>query len=74
MRTARLSRNGRSQAVRLPKELQFEGEELSIRREGDEVILDPLRPRAWPKGYWRRWGKASLHLDLVEPLPPGPDQ
>ena len=42
-----------------------------IRREGEAVILEPLSPRAWPKGYWRRWGKASRDLDLVDPLPPG---
>lgn len=71
MATAKLFRNGRSQAVRLPKEFRFEGTELSIRREGDAVILEPLRPRAWPKGYWRRWGKASRGLDLIEPLLPG---
>ena len=71
MPTAKLFRNGRSQAVRLPKEFRFEGDELSIRREGEAVILEPLRPRAWPKGYWRRWGKASLDLDLIKPLAPG---
>jgi antitoxin VapB len=71
MGTAKLFRNGRSQAVRLPKEFRFEGEELSIRREGEAVILEPLNPRAWPKGYWQRWGKASRDLDLVDPLPPG---
>ena len=71
MATAKLFRNGRSQAVRLPKEFRFEGTELSIRREGDAVILEPLRPRGWPKGYWRRWGKASKRLDLVAPLLPG---
>ena len=71
MATAKLFRNGRSQAVRLPKEFRFEGGEVSVRREGDAVILEPLKPRAWPKGYWRRWGKASLDLDLVEPLPGG---
>ena len=54
MGTAKLFRNGRSQAVRFPKEFRFEGDELSIRREGEAVILEPLRPRTWPKGYWRR--------------------
>jgi virulence-associated protein VagC len=71
MATAKLFRNGRSQAVRLPKEFRFEGTELSIRREGDAVILEPLRPRSWPKGYWGRWGKASRSLDPIEPLPSG---
>jgi virulence-associated protein VagC len=69
--TAKLFRNGRSQAVRLPKELRFEGEEVAIRREGDSVILEPLRPRTWPKGYWQRWGKASRGLKVPRPLAPG---
>jgi len=69
--TAKLFRNGRSQAVRLPREFRFEGGEVSVRREGDAVILEPLRPRAWPRGYWRRWGKATLDLDLIEHLPAG---
>ena len=71
MATAKLFRNGRSQAVRLPKEFRFEGAEVSVRREGDAVILEPVKPRAWPKGYWRRWGKATLDLALIEPLPAG---
>ena len=70
MATAKLFRNGRSQAVRLPKEFRFDGEELSIRREGEAVILEPLA-RSWPKGYWERWGKASKDLAPVDPLPAG---
>jgi hypothetical protein len=71
--TAKLFQNGRSQAVRLPKEFRFEGDAVSVRREGEAVILEPLRSRAWPKGYWRRWGRATRQLDIVEPLPPGGD-
>ena len=73
MATAKLFSNGRSQAVRLPREFRFEGDEVSVRREGEAVILEPLRPRAWPKGYWRRWGKATLDLEPIEPLPGGGD-
>lgn len=40
---------GRSQAVRLPKELRFEGDSVFIRREGDAVILEPAN--GWPEGY-----------------------
>jgi antitoxin VapB len=39
---AKLFRNGRSQAVRLPREFRFEGEQVRIRRVGDSVILEPL--------------------------------
>ena len=42
-RTAKLFKNGRSQAVRLPKEFRFEGKEVAIRRDPatGEVILAP---------------------------------
>ncbi len=39
-------KNGRSQAVRLPKEFLFEGDEILIREKGNDVILSPL-PRSW---------------------------
>ena len=47
-RTAKLFRNGRSQAVRLPQEYRFEGTEVFVRRDpatGD-VILS-RRPASW---------------------------
>jgi virulence-associated protein VagC len=69
--TAKLFRNGRSQAVRLPKEFRFEGEEVSIRREGENVVLAPVGKRRWPRGYWKSWGKASRGLGLVRPLSAG---
>lgn len=44
MQTAKLFKNGRSQAVRLPAEFRFEGEEVRIRRDPEtgDVILSPL--------------------------------
>jgi antitoxin VapB len=45
-RTAKLFKNNRSQAVRLPKEFQFDSQEVYIRKEGDDVILSP-RPADW---------------------------
>lgn len=44
MRTVSLFKNGRNQAVRLPKEFEFEGvSEVEISREGDALILRPAR-------------------------------
>jgi len=43
--TAKLFQNGHSQAVRLPKEFRFSGNEVAIRRVGDAVILTPLVSR-----------------------------
>jgi len=39
---ARIFWSGRSQAVRLPKEFRFKGDEVRIRRHGNAVILEPL--------------------------------
>lgn len=50
--TTTLFTNGRSQAVRIPKELRFEGKEISIRRLGDGVLLLPVKASTWPKGFF----------------------
>lgn len=40
--TAKLFRNGRSQAVRLPKEFRFEGDVVRIRKVAQGVLLEPI--------------------------------
>jgi antitoxin VapB len=39
---AKLFRNGRSQAVRLPKEFRFEGDRVRVRRVPEGVLLQPI--------------------------------
>ncbi len=46
MQTAKLFINGRSQAVRLPKEFQFKGGDVLIQKVGDAVILVP-HEKSW---------------------------
>ncbi len=41
MKTAKLFKNGQSQAVRLPKEFRFDGEDVFIQRLGEYVMLVP---------------------------------
>lgn len=55
MTTAKIFWTGRSQAVRLPKEFRFDGDEVRIRRRGNAVILEPIQ-KTWD------W------LDTIEPL------
>ncbi len=43
MKTAKLFKNGDSQAVRLPKEFRFSGTEVWIRKSGNAVVLLPKR-------------------------------
>lgn len=46
MKTAKVFRSGNSQAVRIPKEFQLEGDEVEIRRKGNALILLP-KSRSW---------------------------
>ena len=40
--TAKLFRNGRSQAVRLPREFRFDGDRVRVRRSGRGILLEPM--------------------------------
>ena len=58
MDTARIFLSGRSQAVRLPKEYRFEGDEVVVRHFGNGVLLLPLR---------EPWAMLEAALDAFEP-------
>jgi antitoxin VapB len=58
MQTAKLFINGRSQAVRLPKDFRFEGDEVFIKRVGDAVVLLPRK---------EGWGTLVQALAAFEP-------
>lgn len=65
---AKLFKNGRSQAVRLPKEFRFEGTEVRIRKQGEKVILEPVKKLKWPDGFWDIFTRDD-QFKLPEPLP-----
>ena len=41
-RHARLFRNGRNQAIRIPREFELKGDEVIIRRDGGRLIIEPV--------------------------------
>lgn len=47
MKTAKVFRQGNSQAVRLPKEFRFQEGEVYIRKNGDNVLLIPKKTERW---------------------------
>ncbi|HXO19970.1 MAG TPA: type II toxin-antitoxin system VapB family antitoxin [Thermoanaerobaculia bacterium] len=72
---AKLFKSGGSQAVRLPKEYRFDGEEeVLIYREGPRVILEPER-RTWSRRFLELAGSAPDFPYPAEPpaAEPGPD-
>ncbi len=44
-RRVRLFRNGRHQAVRIPVEFEMPGNEAIMRRDGDRLVIEPVRKR-----------------------------
>ena len=62
-RHVRLFRNGRNQALRIPREFELEGDEAIIHKEGDRLIVEPVRK-----------GKLLALLATLDPLTePFPD-
>lgn len=45
-RHVRLFRNGRNQAVRIPREFEIPGEDAIMRKEGERLIIEPVPPRS----------------------------
>ncbi len=66
---AKIFRTGRSQAVRLPKEVRFdEGHtEVRVRREGNRVILEPLDE--WPEAFLAALGSCPEFPEPPERTP-----
>jgi len=54
---ARLFRNGRNQAVRIPREFELQGDEVLIRREGERLVIEPVRK-----------GRLLALLQTLEPI------
>jgi antitoxin VapB len=44
-RRVRLFRNGRNQAIRIPVEFELPGNEAVVHRDGDRLVIEPLRKR-----------------------------
>ena len=65
--TAKISQNGRSQAVRIPKAFRLKGSEVRIIKKGDKLILEPLETSKWPKGFWDAF-PADPDFKTPEPL------
>lgn len=45
-RHVKLFKNGRNQAVRIPREFELPGEDAIMRKEGERLIIEPTPPRS----------------------------
>lgn len=66
-RHVKVFRNGRNQAVRIPREFEFRGEEAIMRKEGDRLIIEPTPPKSL-------LAVLATLTPLREDFPPIPDK
>ena len=45
-RHVKLFKNGRNQAVRIPREFELPGDEAVMRKEGERLIIEPVEPKS----------------------------
>jgi virulence-associated protein VagC len=57
METATVILEGEHQTVRLPKGFRLSTTTVGVRHEGDAIVLEPLKPKAWPEGFFD-----SIHI------------
>jgi len=71
METATVIFEGDYQTVRLPKSVYLP-RTVCVRQDGDSVVLEPIRPRTWPDGFFDSIHIADPAFERPEqgPLPP----
>jgi antitoxin VapB len=65
-RHVKLFKNGRNQAVRIPREFEFPGEDAIMRKEGERLVIEPAPPKSL-------LAVLSTLAPLEEEFPPIPD-
>ena len=68
-RTARLFRNGRNQAVRLPRDFELDSREVYIQRDGERIILTP-KPVDWEDYFTAAHRLSPDFPECLEDPPP----
>jgi antitoxin VapB len=68
-RVVRLFRNGRNQAVRIPRDLELPGGEALLRKEGDRLIVEPM-PRPSLLELLSKWAPLAEDFPEIDDLEP----
>ena len=71
-RQVRLFRNGRNQALRIPREFELPGEEAILRQEGDHLIIEAV-PAAPLLSFLQECEPLDVAFPDIDDLPPMDD-
>lgn len=66
-------RNGRNQAIRIPREFELAGTEAIIRKEGDRLIIEPAPPRNRLLALLAGWEALDVEFDEIADPQPAPE-
>ena len=70
-RRVKVFRNGRNQAIRIPKEFELPGDEAVLRKEGGRLIIEPVRRRSL-LSVISRFKPLKVLFPVIEDKPPEP--
>jgi antitoxin VapB len=68
-RHVRLFRNGRNQAIRIPREFELPGEEAIIRKEGPRLVIEPARRKSLTE-LLDSWEPIEEDFGVIDDPPP----
>ena len=71
-RIVRLFRNGRNQALRIPRDLELPGNEALLHKEGNRLIVEPVR-RPSVQELLASWEPLDEDFPEIEDPPPVDD-
>jgi len=72
-RQVSLFRNGRNQAIRIPREFELAGTEAIMRKEGERLIIEPAPPRNRLLALLAGWDPVLDDFPEVADPPPAPE-
>ena len=70
-RRVKLFKNGRNQAVRIPREFELPGEEAVMRKEGERLIIEPMRKKSL-LALLASWEPIDEEFPPIDDKPPKP--
>jgi len=70
-RHVKLFKNGRSQAVRIPREFELPGDDAVMRKEGDRIIIEPARAHSL-RARLRTWEPIEDDFGPIDDIPADP--
>jgi antitoxin VapB len=70
-RHVKLFKNGRNQALRIPREFELPGEEAIMRKEGERLIIEPAPPKSL-LAVLSTLAPLDEHFPSIPDLPPDP--